>query len=52
MAVAAFHVHWPYGFLWINRGYEYPLFWGLVALAILIEGGGALSVDRRIGKEI
>lgn len=51
MAVATFYVHWGNGFLWINRGYEYPLFWGIVALAILFRGGGPLSVDRLIGKE-
>ncbi|MFT7577916.1 MAG: putative membrane protein YphA (DoxX/SURF4 family) [Alphaproteobacteria bacterium] len=30
-------------------GYEYPLLWGLVALALVIRGGGELSVDRQIG---
>ncbi|MSO92694.1 MAG: DoxX family protein [Rhodospirillales bacterium] len=52
MAVAAFHVHWANGFYWINKGYEVPLFWGLVTLAILIRGGGNLSLDKRIGKEL
>ena len=52
MAVATFHVHWGNGFFWINKGYEYPLFWALVALAIVIRGGGNLSLDKRIGKEI
>lgn len=51
MAVATFYVHWGNGFLWIKGGYEYPLFWGLVALAILFRGGGPLSVDRAIGRE-
>lgn len=51
MAVAAFYVHWGNGFLWIKGGYEYPLFWGLVALAILFRGGSPLSVDRAIGSE-
>lgn len=52
MAVAAFYVHMPNGFLWGNGGFEYPLFWGLVALAITIRGGGRLSVDRAIGREL
>jgi putative oxidoreductase len=52
MAVAAFKVHWGAGFFWNKGGYEYPLFWGLMALAILIRGGGALSLDFRIGKEL
>jgi len=51
MVVAAFYVHLGNGFLWIKGGYEYPLFWGIVALAILFRGGGPLSVDRLIGKE-
>lgn len=51
MATAAFVVHWPNGFFWTKGGYEYPLFWGLVALAILIRGGGPLSADRAIGRE-
>lgn len=52
MAVAAFAVHWSNGFFWSNGGFEYPLMWGVLALAILIRGGGPLSVDRAIGKEI
>lgn len=52
MAVAAFHVHSANGFLWINRGFEYPLFWGIVALIVLVRGGGKWSVDARIGKEV
>ncbi len=52
MVVAAFYVHLGNGFFWINGGYEYPLFWGIVALAILFRGGGPLSVDRLIGKEL
>ncbi len=51
MAVAVFHVHLKNGFFWFNGGYEYPLLWGIVALAIVFRGGGALSVDRKIGKE-
>jgi putative oxidoreductase len=51
MAYAAFIVHLPSGFFWSNGGYEYPLLWGLVALAIAFRGGGELSLDRRIGRE-
>ncbi len=51
MAVAVFHVHLKNGFFWFNGGYEYPLLWGVVALAIVFCGGGALSVDRKIGRE-
>lgn len=46
MAVATFHVHWPNGYGWTNQGWEYPAFWMVVALAILIRGGGRWSADR------
>lgn len=51
MAVAVVHVHWANGFNWTAKGYEYPLFWGLVALAIAIRGGGRWSLDRLLPKE-
>ena len=51
MAVAVFAVHLPNGFFWLQAGYEYPLFWGLVALGFVLRGGGKLSVDARIGRE-
>ncbi len=49
MAYAAFFVHHGNGFFWTAGGYEYPLLWGLVALALVIRGGGEFSIDRRIG---
>lgn len=51
MAVATFGVHWGAGFFWTSGGYEYPLFWGLVALAFVLRGGGRYSVDAFIGRE-
>ncbi len=51
MAVAAFYVHWGIGFLWIQKGFEYPLFWGLVCIAIAIRGGGPMSLDAKMGRE-
>jgi putative oxidoreductase len=51
MAVAVFKVHLPHGYFWPKGGFEYPLFWGLVALAFFFRGGGACSVDRKIGRE-
>lgn len=51
MAVAAFAVHWGNGFLWNKGGFEYPLFWGIVALAFVIRGGGGYSLDAKIGRE-
>ncbi|WP_207461393.1 DoxX family protein [Azospirillum sp. SYSU D00513] len=49
MAVAAFGVHLPNGFFWTAGGYEYPLMWGLLAIAVLLRGGDKLSLDRRLG---
>src|ERR1700730_16903619 len=52
MFVAAFHVHMPIGWFWTTRGMELPLYLMLICLAIVIHGGGALSVDRRLGREV
>jgi putative oxidoreductase len=46
MATAVVHVHWANGFSWTEKGFEYPLFWGLVALAIVFRGGGRWSLDH------
>jgi putative oxidoreductase len=43
--------YWP-KFGWTNPGYEYPLMWGLVMLAIVLRGGGPYSLDRAIGREL
>jgi putative oxidoreductase len=48
MAVAL-TVHIPNGFFWNNGGYEYPLMWGVLALAIALRGGGEFSLDRKLG---
>ncbi|WP_226583921.1 DoxX family protein [Acuticoccus sediminis] len=37
---------------WIDRGIEYPIMLGFVALAIAIRGGGPYSLDRRLGVEL
>ena len=45
---------WSTGFPW-NRpggGWEYPAFWGLIIVAILIRGGGPYSLDRKLGREL
>jgi len=52
MAVAVFLVHLGNGFFWNAGGYEYPLLWGLIALAIAMRGGGRMSVDQAIGREV
>ena len=50
MCVIVYH-HLP-KFGWGERGYEYPLFWGLVMLAIALRGGGPYSLDRKLGREL
>ena len=51
LAVAVFKVHMPNGFFNMNGGYEYAMLWGFITLAVAFRGGGALSVDRAIGRE-
>jgi putative oxidoreductase len=48
MLTAVTGVHLSGGFFSSNRGYEYPLSLLAMALALLISGGGMLSVDRAI----
>ncbi len=50
MAVAV-TIHLPNGYAWNNAGFEMPVFWGLMALSVLIRGGGKYSIDRKIGIE-
>ncbi|HUH83362.1 MAG TPA: DoxX family protein [Stellaceae bacterium] len=52
MAVAVLGVHLAKGFLWGAGGFEYPLLWGLLCLAIAVRGGERLSVDRALGIEL
>lgn len=50
MAVIAFAVLYPH-WGWTNRGMEYALLMGLVALALFIRGAGSFSIDSRLRKE-
>ena len=50
-AVIVYH-HIPNGYAWIARGFEYPLFWGLLFVIVAIRGGGPYSVDRAIGRVV
>lgn len=52
MAVAAFYYNPRAGYFWTSRGMEMPLLLFVLAVVILIRGGGEYSVDRRIGREI
>jgi putative oxidoreductase len=51
MAVIVYH-YLPAGFGWTKPGYEYPLMWGLIMVAIALRGGGPYSLDRKIGREL
>ncbi|MGV8842316.1 MAG: DoxX family protein [Pseudomonas sp.] len=48
MLVAIFSVHIGNGFFMSNNGYEFALVLLTISLAVLIEGAGRLSVDRRL----
>jgi len=50
MAVIVYQ-HLP-KFGWTGPGYEYPLMWGLVMLTVALRGGGAYSLDRKIGWQL
>jgi putative oxidoreductase len=51
LAVAAFQVHWANGYFWTDGGFEYPLMWAFLMIAIVLRGGGNLSVDGLLKKE-
>jgi len=51
MFLAAFFVHWQYGYLWNKAGFEMPLMWMLLTVVVLIRGGGDYSIDKKLGKE-
>ena len=50
--LTAIAFHWPNGFVWNNRGFEYPLFWAIVVFHFLINGGGRYSLDAQLPKEV
>ena len=44
-------VHVPRGYGMAVNGVEFPLFWLLILIAVMLRGGGPWSIDRKIGKE-
>jgi hypothetical protein len=44
--------HHSAGWFWANGGMEVPRYSLLISLTILNRGGGPLSLDRSIGREI
>lgn len=44
--------HWGSGFMVSDGGWEYGGLWAVAILVFLLRGGGKLSVDRAMGREI
>ncbi len=51
MVVIVIFFQWSGGYFWTNRGYEFPLLWAALCLAIMFRGGGRWSVDHYLGRE-
>jgi putative oxidoreductase len=49
MAVAALKVHWAAGFS-LPHGWEYCFVLGVLSLSVVVQGGGALSLDAFFAK--
>ena len=49
MLTAVIGVHWEHGFLLSNNGFEYAGTLLLIAISLLILGGGNGSLDQRLG---
>ncbi|NUN51305.1 MAG: DoxX family protein, partial [Planctomycetaceae bacterium] len=50
MAVAAWKVHLAGGFSLQHNGFEYTFVLGILALSLVVQGGGALSMDEMFFK--
>lgn len=51
-ATAALYFHLPLGFYVEPGGVEFSGLWAIVLLMIAVRGGGRISVDRWLGREI
>ncbi len=54
MAYITIFISGPKAFAWNapGGGWEYPLLWGVILLAIWLRGGGPYSVDRLMKREL
>jgi putative oxidoreductase len=50
--IIQFHSQFGFFFNVEGGGWEYPLMWAAVLLYVLIRGGGEVSVDRRLAREV
>lgn len=48
MLIALFWVHFGNGFFMAANGFEYAMTLAVISAVLLIEGGGRLSLDRRL----
>jgi putative oxidoreductase len=48
----AFFFYAQFGYSWVKGGMEVPLLMFLLAIALLLRGGGEFSLDRKLGREI
>jgi putative oxidoreductase len=46
MALSAYDHARHDGYFWNKLGFEYPAMWAIGALYFVINGGGAISLDR------
>jgi putative oxidoreductase len=51
-AVIVFGIKFASGFFAFKNGYEFELLLGLLCVGIFFKGGGRLSMDRAIGREL
>ncbi len=52
MLVAIFSVHFANGLFMSNNGYEFALALFAISVALMIQGGGKLSIDNIISNKI
>ncbi|MCC4834283.1 DoxX family protein [Shewanella sp. 10N.7] len=50
MLVALFTVHFENGLFMVNNGYEFALSLVVISTALMLQGGGRLSIDNVIAK--
>ncbi len=52
LMMVALTVHIPQGFFWTEGGIEFPLMWAVLAFALFLRGGGAYSLDGKLGLRV
>lgn len=52
MFVGTFFFHTLFGYFWVRGGMEVPLLLTMLAIALMLRGGGEFSLDRKLGREV